>query len=205
MSRLFFILCASVYFLEYGDCMLNRSEKEFSVSALEKISVPTIFEGRPITDQKELEIKQVSEDELGLLLDWRIEVLREVFSVPVSADMSKLRSSNEDYYKKSLTNGSHIACFAQLDKEIIGCGGVCLYQEMPSPDNLSGLCAYIMNIYVRKAHRRKGIGRQIIQWLIDRTRSQGITKIYLESSKIAISLYKDIGFVPMEDMLILKK
>ena len=62
-----------------------------------------------------------------------------------------------------------------------------------------------MNIYVHKTYHRKSIGHKIIEWLIERVRSQGITKIYLESSKMAVSLYKYMGFVPMEDILILKK
>ena len=31
--------------------------------------------------------------------------------------------------------------------EIIGCGGICYQSELPSPENLSGINGYLMNIY----------------------------------------------------------
>lgn len=154
---------------------------------------------------EETEIKKASLTDMDQLLDWRIEVLTEVFSLPPRIDTTHLRHENRKYYSDSLSNGSHIACFAELHGEKIGCGGICIHQEMPSPDNLSGRCAYIMNIYVRKAYRRQGVGMKIVSFLIDQAKSSGIEKIYLETSAAGMPLYQIMGFVPMQDMVILKK
>ena len=88
-----------------------------------------------------------------------MEVLHCVFSIPADADTAELRQQNIDYYRKALANDSHIACFAEEDGEIVGCGGLCLYDEMPSPDNPTGHCAYLMNIYVRPEHQGHGTGK----------------------------------------------
>ena len=40
-----------------------------------------------------------------------------------------------------------------------GCGMVLYHDELPSPDNPSGRCAYLMNIYVRSGFRRHAPGR----------------------------------------------
>lgn len=154
---------------------------------------------------EETEIKKASVADMDQLLDWRIEVLREVFSLPSEIDTTDLRNENKKYYSESLPNGSHIACFAEFRGEKIGCGGICIHQEMPSPDNLSGRCAYIMNIYVRKAYRRQGVGMKIVSFLIDQAKSNGIEKIYLETSAAGMPLYQIMGFVPMQGMMILKK
>ncbi len=37
---------------------------------------------------------------------------------------------------------------------------------MPSPDNPSGRCAYLMNIYVREGYRSEGAGKKIVRYLI---------------------------------------
>lgn len=55
-----------------------------------------------------------------------------------------------------------------------------LDQEMPSPDNLSGQCAYLMNIYTYLEFRGRGVG---------------------EISKPGRKLYEKIGFVDMPDMM----
>ena len=102
-----------------------------------------------------MEIRLVDVSELGTLMTWRMIVLREVFDVPANDPMTALKAQNEAYYARHLADGSHIACFAVDEGEIVGCGGVCLYDEMPSPDNPNGRCAYLMNIYVLPSRRKK--------------------------------------------------
>ncbi|WP_296876587.1 GNAT family N-acetyltransferase [Thomasclavelia sp.] len=149
----------------------------------------------------EIKIREATIDDIELLLKWRMEVLREVFSLPQDLSLAQLKEENRQYYKKELTSNGHIAIFAYIDDQIVGCGGVCLYQEMPSPDNLNGKCAYLMNIYTRSPYRKHGVGKAIINWLIDRARYQGATKIYLETSVSGKSLYQKNGFVSMGNMM----
>lgn len=85
-----------------------------------------------------------------------MEVLHEVFSIPSERSVTELESENRRYYQTELPQGGHIACFAYVGEEIVGCGGICLYHEMPSPDNLNGKCAYLMNIYTRPQFRGHG-------------------------------------------------
>ena len=86
-----------------------------------------------------------------------------------------------------------------------GIGGMCLYHEMPSPDNPNGKCAYLMNIYTRPQFRRQGIGDAVVRWLIGQAEQRGISKIYLETSEAGKPLYREIGFTEMPDMMKLKK
>lgn len=79
--------------------------------------------------------------------------------------------------------------------------------------------ADMMNVAVSPDHRRKGVGRALIQRLIDDLKSQGSHILMLEvrvSNTPAITLYEDLGFVqvgrrpnyyrnPKEDALILRK
>lgn len=146
-------------------------------------------------------IKKAEIEDIELLVKWRIEVLREVFEIPFDLSLDELRAENEKYYLSELASGGHIACFAYLDGTIIGCGGVCIYREMPSPDNFTGMCAYLMNIYTRPDYRKMGVGNEIVNWLIKRAEEKGITKIYLETSEAGEKLYRKIGFSDMENML----
>ena len=151
----------------------------------------------------DVSIRQAGIGELDCLLRWRMEVLHAVFGVPEAEPMSALYAANEEYYRSALPDGSHVACFAEQDGGIIGCGGVCLFREMPSPDNPAGRCAYLMNVYTREAFRGAGVGRKIVSWLVEQARARNITKIYLESSGRARALYEGMGFVPMENYLML--
>lgn len=149
----------------------------------------------------EIEIKKVGLSELDELMQWREIVLREVFAIPQEQSMSELLAENRKYYERSLETGRHTACFAYVDGKVIGCGGVCYYQEMPSPDTPNGTCAYLMNIYTAPTMRGNGVGKAIIAWLILDAKNIGATKIYLEASDNAYSLYQEMGFQDMNNYL----
>lgn len=138
------------------------------------------------------------------LLDWRIEVLRCVFGLPDDADTSDLRDANRAYYRKALADGTHIPCMAYKDDRAVGCGALCLQREMPSPDNPSGLDAYLMNIYTRPQARGTGVGRAVCGWLIERARALGAGKVYLETTAAGRPLYRSLGFDDLPDMMKLR-
>lgn len=151
------------------------------------------------------DIQKLHADDMDLLLDIRMEVLDHVFSEEKKTisdeDWQKIREENEKYYRTQLETGGHVACLARVEGEIAGCGGVCLYQEMPSPDNRNGRCAYLMNIYTREAYRNQGIARVVVEYLIGEARKRGVEKIYLETSEEGRPLYESMGFCDMHDYM----
>lgn len=149
----------------------------------------------------DIRVKAASLADMELLVRWRMEVLHEVFGVPLDQPMEELEQENRRYYQAELPSGGHVACFACEGEEIVGCGGVCIYREMPSPDNPSGKCAYLMNIYTRPCFRGKGVGEKIVRWLVGQAKGQGITKIYLEASESGRALYRKLGFSEMGDYM----
>lgn len=70
----------------------------------------------------DITIRKASLSELDTLIKWRMEVLHSVFSFPEDIDTTELRQANIDYYKRALTEDSHIACFAETKGKIVGCG-----------------------------------------------------------------------------------
>ena len=59
--------------------------------------------------------------------------------------------------------------------------------------------AHITNFAIRNAHRRRGVGEQLLQSLLKRARSQGACSATLEvrvSNEAATRLYSKFGFAP---------
>jgi [ribosomal protein S18]-alanine N-acetyltransferase len=57
--------------------------------------------------------------------------------------------------------------------------------------------ADIINIAVAHAHRRRGVGRMLIEWIIRRCRRAGIEMLWLRvraSNRSARRFYRDVGF-----------
>lgn len=133
------------------------------------------------------------------LMKWRREVIANVFGT--MADEALLES-NRRYYVTHIPDRSHIALVASIDGIDCGCGAVCFSEELPSPDNPDGKCAYLMNIYVREAYRNRGIAHRIVRRLLDLAAERGCDKIYLETTDEGRPLYQSLGFRDMTDMMI---
>lgn len=136
--------------------------------------------------------------DVGTLMRWRAEVLEAVFgAVPDKA----LLEANRRYYSEAVSSGRHLAFIARTEEGEEGCGAVCFSEELPSPDNPSGLCAYLMNVYVRPDCRGRGIAHALVRHLVDCARRRGCGKIYLETTPMARPLYASTGFSEMPDMM----
>lgn len=136
--------------------------------------------------------------DIDRLMEWRREVLTCVFG---SAPDSALLAANRDYFERHVGDGSHIAFIARKDGADVGCGDVCFYDEMPSPDNLSGRCAYIMNMYVRPQFRHAGVATSILGRLVEEARNNGCDKIYLETTDMGSTVYAAAGFCDMKGFM----
>lgn len=137
-------------------------------------------------------------DNLPELMRWRAEVIAHVFGqFPDDA----LLTANRRYYETHIADGSHRAVVAECGGEECGCGAVCFTDELPSPDNPSGRCAYLMNIYVREAYRNHGIAHFIVRHLLEEAERRGCGKIYLETTSDGKPVYASLGFRDMSGMM----
>lgn len=136
--------------------------------------------------------------DIPTLMRWRAEVIEHVFG---QKPEQTLLMANRRYYAGHIADGSHYALVAEYDGTECGCGAVCITDELPSPDNPSGRCAYLMNIYVRAPFRNHGIAHSIVSHLVQEAERRGCGKIYLETTDAGRSVYTSLGFRHMPDMM----
>ena len=137
-------------------------------------------------------------EQLDLLVQTRIEVLRAANLLSRDVDMSEVEATSREYYREALADGSHTAYLAFDDGAFVGAGGVSYYRVMPTFHNPSGRKAYIMNMYVRPACRRRGIATRMLDLLVEDAKRRGIQCISLEATDAGRPLYEKYGFIPME-------
>lgn len=139
--------------------------------------------------------------DLPVLVETRCEVLKAVFGLPEDADMELIKTESEKYYEENITNGRHVAYMAYHDGEFAGCGAICYYGVMPSPDNPTGRYGYIMNMYTRPVYRNNGIAGGIVDILVRGARERGLKKVMLETTAKARSIYTRYGFTDLGDVM----
>ena len=131
------------------------------------------------------------------LMHWHKEVIESVSGTEPS---KRLLVASRRYYRKHIADGTHIAVVAQIDDTDVGCGAICIYEELPSPDNPSGRFACLMNIYVQREYRGHGIGHSILCRLVEKARHSGCDKIWLETTSGMRLLYRATGFTDLAEI-----
>ena len=136
-------------------------------------------------------------EQLDLLVRTRVEVLRAANLLDDDEDMSEVEAASREYYREALRDGTHTALLAFHGDDFVAAGGVSFYRVMPTFHNPTGCKAYIMNMYVRPAFRRRGIATRLLDLLVNDARRRGIRSIALEATTAGRPLYEKYGFVPM--------
>lgn len=152
----------------------------------------------------DLSYKKATMDDISMLVETRIEVLRAANKLDDCVDMTDVREQSYDYYKTTLSDEMHIAYLIFDGSVFVGTGGISFYRVMPTFHNPTGNKAYIMNMYTNPIYRRKGIAYQTLDLLVLAAKKKGITTILLEATDMGRPLYEKYGFIKMNDEMILK-
>ena len=143
--------------------------------------------------------KRATLDDLDLLTETRLQVLRAANKLAEDVDMEEVERQSRLYYQRALADGSHVAYLVFDRDRFIGAGGVSFFQVMPTYHNPSGQKAYIMNMYTHPHFRRRGIALHTLGLLVAAAQDRGITAISLEATDMGRPLYEKYGFFPLKD------
>jgi len=146
-----------------------------------------------------LTYKKATLNDLKILTDTRITVLRAANKLSDDVDMSVVREESYHYYQDALTNDTHVAYLVFDGDVFVGSGGISFFKVMPTFRNPSGWKAYIMNMYTKPEYRRNGIAYKTLDLLIAEAKCKGISAISLEATDMGRPLYEKYGFVKMND------
>lgn len=114
------------------------------------------------------------------------------------------------YFSTAIPDGGFVAWVAASDEhanEIVAGVGLQIRSIVPIPDLADGrtiiACgpeAFIVNMYVERSARRRGLARELIQHALRWAREQGIHPIRLRASQEGRPLYEQLGFRATNDM-----
>jgi len=85
----------------------------------------------------------------------------------------------------------------EIDGEPVGMANVKRYVRMPvAGRERAGHWGYIGNVYVHADHRNAGVGRVLMDALVDWSRAHGYERLRLAPTERARPFYTRLGFVP---------
>ena len=143
-----------------------------------------------------MEIKKATQNDIDDLMQLRLEMLKVVNSLNEDTNFDeKLIQCSREYF----LNGDQTTVFAMEGNKIAGCASISYITIMPTFSHPTGKRAHLMNVYTRKEFRRKGVGKMMINFLIDEAKSRGVTEISLDATEMGRPLFKALGFNSNEE------
>jgi len=139
-----------------------------------------------------MEIRKTNANDIETLMDVRLEMLRVVNNLSEDAEFDKvLVDCSREYF----LHGDQTTVIATDGGKTIGCASISYINIMPTFDHPTGKRAHLMNVYTNKAYRRHGIGKKMVEILIEEAKSKGCTEISLDATEQGRFLYEQFGFV----------
>jgi GNAT superfamily N-acetyltransferase len=139
--------------------------------------------------------KRADESDIPAMIRLRIEFFEEHFGKQEAATEQTLREQLDIYFRKALKNNSYVSWFAEIDKQPVGIGGMVIRERAGNFKNPEGKDAYIMSMFTRPEHRRKGISTGILNRLVNSGREMGIRFFELHATPEGEQVYLKNGFL----------
>lgn len=138
-------------------------------------------------------------DDMELMMQIRLEMLRVVNNLPLDYEFSKeLIDNSREYF-----NCDDQTTVLAVDDCVIGCATICYIKMMPTYSHSTGKRAHLMNVYTKSEYRRQGVALHMINILIDKAKEEGVTEISLDATELGKPLYKKCKFVESEECMVL--
>lgn len=101
----------------------------------------------------------------------------------------------EDFVKWSASKLSHFTVFVAQDEDTL-VGNVWLekVERVPRPSHDNGPMGYVTNFYVERAHRNRGIGRCLLEAVVEHATAGGLSLLIASPSSRSEPLWRRTGF-----------
>lgn len=144
-----------------------------------------------------IEYRKLTEKELGVFIEMRVNQLREE-----GADEEiNLKPALYDYYVKHISDGTFVSWLAIDGQKIVGTSGMSFVEKPPYFGCLNGKIGLLSSMFTDKSYRRQGIAKQLLSKVVNEARKYGCGTIQITASDMGMLLYKEFGFVKNKNFM----
>jgi GNAT superfamily N-acetyltransferase len=114
---------------------------------------------------------------------------------------AELDAAERRYLTRAMPAGTFVAWIVEAAGEVVAGGGLQLRTLQPRPGFVRGEPeGLVVSMWTEPAHRRRGLGRQVLDAMLTWCRSRGIRRLTLHASAEGRPLYEAVGFRPTNEM-----
>ena len=141
-----------------------------------------------------MNIDVANTNDINILVNLRIEYLLSDYKVIEENKLNVIRNNLPTYFMEHL-NKDLFAYVCRKNDEIIGCIFLYVSYKPSNPSFINGRTGTVMNAYVKEGYRKQGIGKKLVESIINKGKELELDYIDLQATEDGYNLYKKTGFV----------
>ena len=138
-----------------------------------------------------VEYRRLTENELEVFIDLRIDQLRE----EGAKEDIDLKPVLRDYYNRHMADGTFISWLAVDGDKIVGTSGMSFVEKPPYFSCPNGKIGLLSSMFTAHDYRRQGIAKELLTRIVNEAKEYGCGSVQITASDMGVLLYTDFGFV----------
>jgi GNAT superfamily N-acetyltransferase len=138
-------------------------------------------------------VRPATLDDLDVLVAHRIAMFTDM---NVAVDAAMLRPAFARWLRETMPAGAYRAWLVEGENgRVVAGGGATIIPWPPGPQYPGDRLAFVYNVYVEPALRRRGLARMVMDALHAWCREHGVGSVALNASQDGQPLYEAMGYV----------
>jgi GNAT superfamily N-acetyltransferase len=131
-------------------------------------------------------------DDVAVLVHHRVAMFTDM-GVPL--DEPTLSRAFAEWLRVQMPAGTYRAWLVETESSaVVAGGGATILPWPPGPRYMGDRLAFVYNVYVERAHRRRGLARLVMDTMHAWCRDNGVTSMALNASADGLPLYESLGY-----------
>ncbi|MDO8678466.1 MAG: GNAT family N-acetyltransferase [Acidobacteriota bacterium] len=114
----------------------------------------------------------------------------------IPAEFDAMAAATTAWLATAIPDGTYRGWVAMTpDGSVVAGGGLIVIPWPPGPFSMDPRCGFVFNVYTDPAHRKRGLGRRLMDEMHEWCRSEGIERVVLNASTFGQPMYAAMGYV----------
>jgi ribosomal protein S18 acetylase RimI-like enzyme len=138
-------------------------------------------------------IRRATSQDIPVLVDLRLKMQQETGHL--TKRLAELGHATREYLREALPAETFLVWVVEARAQIVATSGLIFFHKPPSERNLSGIEAYILNMYTLPEWRGQGIATALLNTMMAFIKETEAHRVWLYATHDGKPLYEKAGFV----------
>ncbi len=139
-------------------------------------------------------IRRATLEDVPALVELRLAFQDELGPIEDEGDEQAYRRAYQHYMSEKLASGELMVWVADAAGQLVATGAIILIPMPPTLKNLSGLEAFVFNMYTVPAWRGQGVATRVLDAIISFVKTTGARRMWLYATEQGEPVYAKAGF-----------